>query len=321
VDALGTAAGTEGLFTATYNKLVRREGDPSAATLLLGADSLPIRAEKALYDLAQWCRERGDLAAYLLEVPSGRLAAEWSDGDAPAGIGRDEWREWQRRFGEYLAQYGHSLYDLDFAKPLPADEPLFVRARLEDIDDNGRRALIHQRIVTGTEAMPDCVVAHVYAVVPLGGGKPRSNGSSSGASHGNGAAPTEPKRETVRIPMDAEELQRWRLGPQAGLDFAKLTGDFNPVHWIRPYAKAFGFRSTILHGFATMARTIEGLQRTVFSGSVNALRAIDVKFTKPLLLPAKVGLYVRGDEVWVGDAPGGPAYLTGSFERATGAQQ
>jgi acyl dehydratase len=205
---------------------------------------------------------------------------------------------------------------LEMFGPLPVNEPLLVRARLEDIDDNGRRALIHQRIVTGTEAFPDAVVAHVYAVVPLGTSKSKSKSNGSNGSS-NGAPTSESKRETVRIPMDAEELQRWRLGPQAGLDFAKLTGDFNPVHWIRPYAKAFGFRSTILHGFATMARTIEGLQRTVFSGSVHALRAVDVKFTKPLLLPAKVGLYVRGDEVWVGDAPGGPAYLTGSFERTT----
>jgi phosphohistidine swiveling domain-containing protein len=124
VDALGTAAGTEGLFTVAYNKLVKREGDPPPATLLLGSDSLPIQAEKALYDLAQWCRERGDLAAYLLEVPSDQLAAQWSDGDAPPGVGGDDWREWQRRFGEHLAQFGHSIYDLDFAKPLPADEPL-----------------------------------------------------------------------------------------------------------------------------------------------------------------------------------------------------
>jgi acyl dehydratase len=204
---------------------------------------------------------------------------------------------------------------LEMFAPLPADEPLIVRARLEDIDDNGRRALIHQRIVTGTETLPDSVVAHVYAVVPLGS-KQKSNGASSNGS--NGHAMPDAKRETIRVPTDAEELQRWRLGASAGLDFAKLTGDFNPVHWIRPYAKAFGFRSTILHGFATMARAIEGLQRTVFSGSVHALHTVDVKFTKPLLLPAKVGLYVRGDELWVGDAPGGPAYLTGSFERTTG---
>jgi len=124
VDTLGTAAGTEGLFTAVYNKLVRREGDPPAPTLLLGGDSMPIRSEKALHDLALWCCEHADLAAYLLEAPSSRLATHWSDAEAPPGVGGDDWREWQRRFGEHLAQFGHSLYDLDFAKPLPADEPL-----------------------------------------------------------------------------------------------------------------------------------------------------------------------------------------------------
>lgn len=184
--------------------------------------------------------------------------------------------------------------------PLPSGEPIHVRARLEDIDDNGRRAVLHQRVVTGTDTAPEAVVADLYAIVPLASGKDGKR---------------EPK-VTARVPEDAEELQRWRIGPQAGLEFAKLTGDFNPVHWVRSYARAAGFRSTILHGFATMARAIEGLQRTIFAGSVHALRVVDVKFTKPLVLPAKVGLYVRGDELYVGDAPGGPAYLVGTFERA-----
>jgi len=122
VDAIGAAAGTEGLFTAVYDKLVKREGDPPAATLLLGADSTPIQAEKALYDLAQWCRERGDLAAYLLDTPSGQIAAQLADDKALPDA--DQWREWQRRFRAHLAQYGHTIYDLDFARPLPVDEPL-----------------------------------------------------------------------------------------------------------------------------------------------------------------------------------------------------
>jgi acyl dehydratase len=195
---------------------------------------------------------------------------------------------------------------LEIDAPLPANEPLHAHARLEDVDDNGHRAVIHQRVVTGTSAHPEAVVGHLYAVVPLGGGdKP---------THGNGAAHGERPRERARVPQDAEELQRWRLGPDAGLDFAKLTGDFNPVHWVPPYARAFGFRNTILHGFSTMARAMEGLQRTLFAGSVRAIRVLDVKFTKPLVLPAKVGLYVQGSSLWVGDAPGGPAYLVGTFE-------
>lgn len=190
---------------------------------------------------------------------------------------------------------------LEINGPLPAGEALHARARLEDIDDDGRRAVIHQRVATGTGAMPNAVVGHLYAVVPLGGGKTKK---ASGAA----------KREPARVPHDAEELQRWRLSANAGLDFAKLTGDFNPVHWIPPYARAFGFRNTILHGFSTMARAMEGLQRTLFAGSVRAIRVLDIKFTKPLVLPAKVGLYAKGTSLWVGDAPGGPAYLVGTFE-------
>jgi pyruvate,water dikinase len=121
VDAIGTAAGTEGLFTAIYDKFAKGEGDPPASTLLLGADNRPIQAEKALYDLAQWCRERGDLAAYLLDTPSAQLARQLADdGTQPAG---DDWREMQRRFQAHLARYGHAIYDLDFSKQLPADDP------------------------------------------------------------------------------------------------------------------------------------------------------------------------------------------------------
>jgi pyruvate,water dikinase len=43
--------------------------------------------------------------------------------EAP-GTGGGDWPEFQHRFREHLAQYGHSLYDLDFSKPLPADDPL-----------------------------------------------------------------------------------------------------------------------------------------------------------------------------------------------------
>ncbi len=85
VDAIGTAAGTEGLFTAVYDKMVKHEGDPPAATLLLGADSMPIRAEKALYDLAQWCRNRGEVASLILDMPSDRLAEQLAHGEVPAG--------------------------------------------------------------------------------------------------------------------------------------------------------------------------------------------------------------------------------------------
>ena len=197
---------------------------------------------------------------------------------------------------------------LQIDEHLPAGKPLRARARLEGIDDNGRRAVLHQRVVTGTDDNPNALTADLYAIV-VHDKKTRKRNGITGPS---------PKKEKVRVPDDAEELARWSLRADAGLDFAKLTGDFNPVHWVPPYAKAFGFRNTILHGFSTLARTVESLQRTLFAGSIRKLKSIDVQFTEPLVLPHKVGVYLgettdEGRKVYVGDAPGGPAYLVGTF--------
>jgi len=188
---------------------------------------------------------------------------------------------------------------LEINAPLPLGESFEATVRLEDIDDNGRRAVIHQRAVTATSRHPEAIVAHVYSIVPLGGGDKDKSAKR--------------KDDRPRVPNEARELARWDIGPKAGFEFAKLTGDFNPIHWIPPAARAAGFRNVILHGFSTMARAVEGLNRALFAGDVGQLAAIDVKFTRPLVLPARVGLYIEGDRVFVGDAAGGPAYLVGTY--------
>ena len=78
------AATSEVVFTGYYDRLVRRAGDPPAATFLLGFDSLPIRAEKSLYDLAGWTREQPELAAGDRDAV-GRLVASAATGPADAG--------------------------------------------------------------------------------------------------------------------------------------------------------------------------------------------------------------------------------------------
>jgi hypothetical protein len=185
---------------------------------------------------------------------------------------------------------------------LPAGEPLELTGTLDAVDDNGARAILDQKLTTGTKANPEAVVAHLYVFIPLKP-KERSGDKKSGKN-----------QDKARVPVDAREIAFFKLEPNAGLDFAKLTGDFNPVHWVPRWAKAFGFRNVILHGFGTLARAIEALNRGLFAGDVTALQEIDVRFTRPLVLPARVGVYVRGDKVWVGDAPGGPAYLEGTFK-------
>jgi hypothetical protein len=175
-----------------------------------------------------------------------------------------------------------------------------VRARLESVDDDGKRAILVQRVITGTRSAPEALVADMRVFVPLAKKEPGA------------------KKAATLVPVDVKELAFIRLAADAGLDFAKLTGDFNPVHWVAPYARAAGFKSCILHGFSTLARAIEAVNRRVFAGDPTRLATIDVRNTAPLVLPARVGVYVAGDALYVGDAPGGRAYLEGRFSSPSG---
>src|SRR5690606_12288746 len=143
---------------------------------------------------------------------------------------------------------------------LPLGERLSVTARLRSIDDDGRRVVLQQHVVTGTADQPEAVVADFFAIVPLP--RKRDDGAQAEA-----AGDKRPRKDKPRVPAGAREIGFWRLPANAGLDFAKLTGDFNPIHWIPRYARASGFRNVILHGFSTMARAAEGLNRGLFAGS------------------------------------------------------
>lgn len=233
----------------------------------------------------------GDPAAYEGAVPA-HFFPQWSFGLAARTL---------EGLPYPLAKVVNGGCRIEINDRIPDNESLSCSARLESVDDNGRRAVLEQRVVTGTNANPEALVATMYPIVPL---------SSKGKGKSEG-----PKKPRPAVPEGARELARWELPRTAGRDFAILTGDFNPIHWITPYARMSGFKRVILHGFATMARAIEGLNGALFDGDPTRLAVFDCRFTKPLLLPGEVGLYVDDEGgVWVGDAAGAPAYLTGTYE-------
>jgi hypothetical protein len=277
--------------TAAYAAIQKLQGPPERAPALPGpqiVEILPPRPGDLVRDYVR--HVGGDAQAYRKTLPP-HLFPQWGFALAARTL---------EGIPYPLLQVVNGGCRIEVNRPLPAGEPLHVSARLESIDDDGRRAVLHQRIVTGTQSAPDAVVAHMYPIVPLGGPK-------SGAAKG-------PKKARPLVPTDVREIAYWRISRHAGLDFAKLTGDFNPIHWVPAYARAAGFRGMILHGFSTLARAWEGVRGGVFAGA-DRIRAMDVKFTAPLGLPARVGLYTDDHRhIWVGDAPGGPAYLVGIYE-------
>jgi phosphoenolpyruvate synthase/pyruvate phosphate dikinase len=157
VATTGASAGSEMLFTRVYEKMIRREGDPAAATFLMGYDSTPIRAEKSLYDLAERARTRDDLAMYLQETPTEQLVAQLGDGQSPVV----DWSSFREHLQVHLRAYGHIIYDLDFANPLPLDDPtpmletVKMYLRDEGVNPHERQRAAEEKRIQSAEATLD----------------------------------------------------------------------------------------------------------------------------------------------------------------------
>lgn len=91
-------------------------------------------------------------------------------------------------------------------------------------------------------------------------------------------------------------------GKQYGWAFACLTGDLNPIHWLRLWARAFGFRACMQHGFGTLAKCYEIMLKT--NRSKRSALEGGVSFRSPVPLPSTARLYWENHNVslWVDGA-------------------
>jgi acyl dehydratase len=89
------------------------------------------------------------------------------------------------------------------------------------------------------------------------------------------------------------ELARWPLPGGSGRRYARVSGDYNPIHLWPWTARPFGFRAPILHGYATAARTAHALVAQRLRGDPSALRRMRIAFRAPLPLPSIACLQVN----------------------------
>jgi pyruvate,water dikinase len=140
---LPSATSSETVFKQAY-KLVSRKDDPDPTAFLFGFDTVPIQAEKSLYDLAMRAAGEPDLRAYLLETPSQDLVTHLRNAHAPAGVRSEVWSAWRDRFRAHLDAYGDTVYEYDLLNPTPteAPEPLLEAVRMY-LDGKGKNP--HER--------------------------------------------------------------------------------------------------------------------------------------------------------------------------------
>jgi acyl dehydratase len=88
---------------------------------------------------------------------------------------------------------------------------------------------------------------------------------------------------------EGEELKPWTYDVQrlSLVMYAGASGDFNPIHWNEPFAKAVGLPDVISHGMFTMARI--GQFVTDWIGDPGAVKRFKTRFTLPVVVPNDTG--------------------------------
>lgn len=87
--------------------------------------------------------------------------------------------------------------------------------------------------------------------------------------------------------IEGDPVAVWRVPPSTGSDYARVSGDHNPIHTSWLGARAFGFPKPIAHGMWSLARVLAAV-RPVAPFAVNAA------FKAPILLGGRVSLRTAG---------------------------
>jgi len=121
----------------------------------------------------------------------------------------------------------------------------------------------------------------------------------------------QPKAEQKKQPKLPPPNAILRITPGQIRHYASVGGDQNPIHTTSLGAKLFGFPTSIAHGMFTAAAVLANIE-----GQLPHAVKYSVRFGKPVLLPARVGLYTErvadGWDLTLRNLSKGYPHLTGT---------
>jgi acyl dehydratase len=122
-----------------------------------------------------------------------------------------------------------------------------------------------------------------------------------------------PVRDEQWEPPSSSSSSEWRLPGDLGRRYAAVSGDRNPIHLHALTARPLGFPRAIAHGMWTKARCLAALEQRL-PGAFS----VDVRFRRPILLPATVGFGSAPEEkairFWVHDMSSDTSHLEGRVQ-------
>jgi acyl dehydratase len=171
-------------------------------------------------------------------------------------------------------------------RPLGIGEELTLRVRPTKLlpHPKGRTFTLVTEVRTGNELAWESVSTML-----------RRGGDGKGAAApGKPGQPRPEADDFATVPADTPASAEWRLDGGLGRRYASVSGDRNPIHMHALAAKPLGFPAAIAHGMWTKARCLAALESRLPDAF-----AVDVRFRKPVLLPARVEFASEA----IGDVP------------------
>ncbi len=95
-----------------------------------------------------------------------------------------------------------------------------------------------------------------------------------------------PRKQQRGGEADLPVLARWRLERNSGRDYARVSGDWNPIHLWSWSARLMGLQRPIIHGMHTLARACAELEQA----SGQRVVALDGRFKAPAALGSELVL-------------------------------
>jgi acyl dehydratase len=98
----------------------------------------------------------------------------------------------------------------------------------------------------------------------------------------NKSAPRKKEAREEQTPEVYDKQSKlWHFHENLSNEYAKISGDYNPIHLHATFGKLFGFKGKVLHGWCSTSKIIS-LFESEFQSKINSFQ---VKFIKPFILP------------------------------------
>lgn len=105
-------------------------------------------------------------------------------------------------------------------------------------------------------------------------------------ARGNAAPKEGGKRPTIERSMHPESgvaVETLEVGDNTGWRYARVSGDFNPIHLTARTAQMFGFKQAVAHGMWSLGRCLAAASKQLPAKKIQ----IDTQFKLPVYIPSQ----------------------------------